>query len=153
MSEGLNIRPAREDEYELLDEMTLAGVRHWGHHMNFPEAYRDLAEMLQSHPPDETRTVHVVESGGEVVAFYDIKDHGSHVELMRMFQEPERIGTGLGRVMWDHATASAKQDADRMLIMSDPGATGFYEAMGAVRADSLEVSPGFVLGVYWFELS
>lgn len=40
-----------------------------------------------------------------------------------------------------------------MLIMSDPDARGFYEAMGAALDAEVEVSPGFVLGKYWFELN
>ncbi len=33
--------------------------------------------------------------------------------------------------------------------MSDPGSTGFYEAMGANLEDEIKVAPGFTLGEYW----
>lgn len=46
----------------------------------------------------------------------------------------------------------ASKSHDRMLIMSDPDARGCYEAMGAALEAEVEVSPGFVLGKYWFEL-
>lgn len=39
-----------------------------------------------------------------------------------------------------------------MLIMSDPGAMGFYEAMGAEFEKTVEVVPGFSLGVFWYQL-
>ena len=149
---SLEFRTARPDEFGLLDEMTMAGVRHWGHHENYPDAYQGLAALLAANPPDDSRTIEVLEADGEVVAFYDLQMHEDHIELLRMFQDPERIGTGLGRILWDRATSQACLTADRMLIMSDPKATGFYEAMGAIQEDSMEASPGFVLGVLWYDL-
>jgi len=36
--------------------------------------------------------------------------------------------------------------------MSDPGAVGFYRAMGAEYERDVEISPGFRLGVFWYQL-
>ena len=43
--------------------------------------------------------------------------------------------------------------SDRMLIMADPSAVGFYQAMGATLERHQEIAPGFPLGVYWYELT
>ncbi len=69
-----------------------------------------------------------------------------------MFQRVDLIGHGYGRRMWEHCVTAASAQADRMLTMSDPGAIGFYEAMGAKLEKMQEVAPGFSLGVYWLEL-
>ena len=61
-------RPARADERGLLDEMTLAGVRHWGHRLNHPGAYKDLAESLKAEDGPENHDVFVLEEDGGVVA-------------------------------------------------------------------------------------
>lgn len=42
---------------------------------------------------------------------------------------------------------------DRMLIMSDPRAAGFYEAMGAHAERTVEAVPGFTLTVFWHDLT
>lgn len=147
----ITFRPVEPEESGLLDEMTLAGIRHWGHHEKFPDAYNGLANDLESHDIGASH-VYVVEDDGEVVAFYEIVDRADHVELLRMFQVVERIGTGLGRLMWEHAVAEAAEVGDRMMIVSDPMASGFYEKMGAARERSFEPVPGFELGVYWFDL-
>jgi hypothetical protein len=39
-----------------------------------------------------------------------------------------------------------------MYIEADPGAVGFYKAMGAMREGGHEPVDGFVLGRYWYDL-
>ncbi len=146
-------RRARADERELLDSMTLEGVRHWGHHETAPEAYADLVESLAREPGPENNPVFVLEENGGVIGFYELRDRGDHIELLRMFLRPDFIGRGYGRRLWDEAVATAGESSDRMLIMSDPAACGFYEAMGATLEKMIDVAPGFALGKYWFDLS
>lgn len=145
-------RRAMAHDADLLDEMTLAGVRHWGHHENHPEAYAGLADQLETEDGPENHPVFVLEEDGEVVAFYELRDRGDHVELLRMFMRSDLIGQGYGRILWNHAVVQAAQLHDRMLIMSDPGAISFYAAMGATFERSQEVAPGFSLGMYWYNL-
>lgn len=145
-------RRARADERELLDEMTLAGIRHWGHHQNHPDAYAGLVARLESESGPEDHPVYVLEEEGEVAGFFELRDRDDHIELLRMFLRPELIGQGYGRRLWDEAITVAAESHDWMLIMSDPGSTGFYEAMGARLEQEVAVAPGFSLGRYWFDL-
>ncbi len=145
-------RRARSEEADFLNEMTLAGLRHWGHHQNHPEAYNGLASQLPGREDTAAHLVFVLEEGEEVVGFYELRDRGNHFELLRMFQKVELIGQGYGRLLWDHAVSEARKQSDKMLIMSDPGAVGFYEAMGAELSRTEEVAPGFVLSVFWYQL-
>ena len=146
-------RPARPDEADLLGEIMLAGVRHWGHHENHPEAYAGLA----GHTPDgdhiEQHPTWVMEEDGEVAGFYGLVPAEDHVELLMMFLTVDRIGTGLGRRLWDHAVSEAARYGSRMRIGSDPSATGFYAAMGAELERTVEVAPGFELSIFWYDLS
>ena len=145
-------RPARADERDLLDEMTLAGVRYWGHHLNHPEAYEGLAEWLKDEDGPENHDVFVLEEDGGVLGFYELRDRDSHVELVRMFMETDLIGRGYGRLLWEQAVVRAAEKHDRMLIMSDPQAVGFYRAMGATFEEEQVVSPGFSLSKFWYDL-
>ncbi len=90
---------------------------------------------------------------GQDVGFYELRDRGDHIELLRMFVRPDLIGNGYGRLLWKHAVGEASRSHDRMMILSDPAATGFYETMGAVFDKGVEVAPGFVLGRFWHDLS
>lgn len=147
-----SFRRARADERDLLDEMTLAGVRYWGHDQRHPEAYNGLAKTLAAEAGPENYPVFVLEEDGRVVGFYELRDRGDHVELLRMFLLTELIGEGYGKVLWDHAVEQARSRSDRMLIKSDPEAVGFYSAMGARLEKRQEVAPGFSLGIFWYDL-
>jgi predicted GNAT family acetyltransferase len=115
--------------------------------------YNSLADDLPGAEDVVNNPVNVLERDGEVIAFYEMRDRGDHIELLRMFQKVELIGHGYGRMMWDHCVQEARQmGARRMRIISDPGAIGFYEAMGATLERLQEVAPGFSLGLFWYDL-
>ena len=145
-------RQATADDQDLLDEMTLEGLRHWGHHENHPEAYADLVDQLAAEPGPENFLVFVLVEDRQIVGFYELRDRGDHVELLRLFMRSELIGRGYGRRLWSHAVDQAKKMHDRMLIKSHPGAVGFYATMGATFDRNVEVAPGFSLEAYWFDL-
>ncbi|MGD2043089.1 MAG: GNAT family N-acetyltransferase, partial [Acidimicrobiia bacterium] len=139
-------RRARAEERALLDAMTLAGIRHWGHHENHPAAYAGLEASLNEESGPENHPVYVLEEREEILGFFELRDRGDHIELLRMFLRPDLIGKGYGRRLWLEAAETAGATHRRMLIMSDPRAVGFYREMGADYEGSVEVSPGFELG-------
>ena len=54
--------------------------------------------------------------------------------MNKLFVEPRHIRSGVGRVLLAHAVAEARQrGAERLTILADPNAAGFYERNGAVR--------------------
>lgn len=146
-------RRARAEDREILDEMTLEGVRHWGHHEHHPQAYAGLAAAVDAETGPEHHPVFILEEDGDLVGFFELRDRGEHIELLRMFLRTELIGHGFGLVLWDEAVSVAAASHDRMLILSDPGALGFYEAMGATLEAEVEVAPGFSIGSCWFDLT
>lgn len=137
----------------MLNAMSLAGVRYWGHHETFPDAYAGLAAELPDADGYDDLLVLVLEAGGEVRGFLSLADRGDHVELVQMFLATDFIGRGYGRKLWDRAVVEARAISHRMLIMSDPQSIGFYEAMGARLERRVEVSPGFSLAVMWYDLA
>ena len=51
---------------------------------------------------------------------------------------PEYIGTGVGRVLFDHAVRRAAASGAEVLgLESDPNAEGFYRRMGARRVGEI----------------
>jgi GNAT superfamily N-acetyltransferase len=146
-------RPARPTEATTLGEIVIRGVSHWGHDVNFPEAVADLrANGLPTAEYVERSVVNLLEDPDGLIGFYGLSVEPNHVELVYLFLETDRIGAGHGRRLWDHAVAEAAKRGHRLLIKSDPRAVGFYAAMGAVPGDEIEISPGFRLTTFTYDL-
>lgn len=153
MSESTYIRRAQPDEAALLGDMTIAGVGYWEHDVNFPEAVEGLRTTgLPTPEYIEASPVFVLEQDGNPIGFYGLKQNDDFIDLRYMFLNTDRIGKGHGRELWNHAVAEAAALSRRMRILSDPSSHGFYSAMGAILEKEVEVSPGFRLGVFWYQL-
>jgi len=58
--------------------------------------------------------------------------------LADLFVAPERIGSGVGRALWEHAMVAARTlGFERITLEADPGAEPFCLAMGAHRIGSV----------------
>jgi GNAT superfamily N-acetyltransferase len=128
----VQLRPARRDEAEVLSRLALRSKGHWGYDRAFLEACR---EELTFHPDEiSPRRMVVAESARRVLGFYSLDGEPPDGELGNMWIEPASIGTGLGRLMWQHAMEAAGRAGFATLdITAEPFAEGFYRAMGAER--------------------
>jgi GNAT superfamily N-acetyltransferase len=126
------MRPARADEAGALSALALRSKAQWGYGAPFLDACRaDL-----TFGPDElgARRAVVAEESGHVVGFYTLDGTPPQGELGNLWIEPAHLRRGIGRLLWNHATAVAADLGFTTLILeSDPHAEGFYLAMGAER--------------------
>lgn len=128
----VTLRRARPDEAGVLSELALAAKAYWGYDEEFLAA---VGEELTFSPDDvASRHVVVAELDGAVIGFYSLDGEPPLGALEDMWLRPDRIGTGLGRVLWDHAmTAAAAAGFEHLDIDAEPFAEGFYLKMGAAR--------------------
>lgn len=127
------IRRARPEEAALLSDLALRAKGYWGYDAAFLEACR--AELTFSPESIEQREFYVAEDGGQVRGFYALSGRTPEDELDDLFVEPDAIGKGHGRLLWNHATATMRANgAQTFIIQADPYAESFYQAMGAERA-------------------
>jgi GNAT superfamily N-acetyltransferase len=148
-----NIRQAIPNEAELLTELAVRSKGHWGYDAEFLRDCRvDLSlapETIASCP------VFVLEERRSVVGFYSLSGEGAEVELMHLFVEPEVIGRGFGKLLFNHAVETARRLKFKLLVIgSDPFAVEFYEAMGAYRVGQVAspVRPGRMLPLLHYPL-
>ena len=126
------IRAAAPEEAQSLSELALRSKGHWGYDEEFLDACREElsvnAHYVASHP------VYVLEEGSSVIGFYSLEETDEGIELELLFVEPEAVGKGYGRRLWQHAVETARRlGHPLMVIESDPFAEPFYLSMGAVR--------------------
>lgn len=130
----MQIRPARPEEAGALSNLAMRSKAHWGYSSEFMEACRD--ELTYTPEQIIAGGVWVLEDEGEVRGFYALTNISPNaIELEAMFVAPERIGSGYGRALMDHALAESRAAGhiERLVIQADPNASGFYESAGARR--------------------
>jgi GNAT superfamily N-acetyltransferase len=129
----IQLREALPNELSSLDELCLRSKAVWGYDEAFMSACRNE---LTLHP-DDLRTTHlqVAARGSAVVGLAQVKVAGNEADLMKLFVEPGLLRSGVGRLLFEWATARARRlGAVRMVIEADPGAAAFYQRMGARHA-------------------
>jgi GNAT superfamily N-acetyltransferase len=125
----IRLRDVRPDELPDLSDLCLRSKAVWGYDAAFMAACR--AELTLR--PDELRSTHlqVAERDTRIVGLAQIKV-AAHAELLKLFVEPAELKSGVGRMLFDWATARARHlGAIGMIIEADPGAAAFYVRMGA----------------------
>lgn len=126
------IRRARPHEADALSALAARSKAHWGYDAAFLERVRDAMTL---HPEDVDRhEVWVLESSSGAPVGYHRVILGDPAELEDLWVEPSSIGSGAGRLLFEHAVEVARRGgASDLEIDADPHAVGFYERMGAVR--------------------
>jgi hypothetical protein len=126
----VTLRRASPDEASKLSDLALAAKGFWGYDQAFLESCR--AELTFT--PDDLARRHfvVADLGGLVAGFYSVYGDPPVGELGNMWVRPSEILTGLGRVMWQDAMATAAVTGfEYFEIGAEPNAEGFYRKMGA----------------------
>ena len=130
------MRPGLDREASLLSDLALRSKGHWGYDQAFLDACR--AELTLAPEEVEIKRVTVAERDGQVVGFYALAGDSPEGTLADLFVEPDHIGTGVGRALWEHAIGAARTlGFERLTLQADPGAEPFYLAMGARRIGSV----------------
>lgn len=135
----LHIRPARRSEAAALHDLTQRSVMYWGYDPAFldwePEAIAVTPEFL------DATISYVLTERQNTLGYYSLWQKAEGLYLDKLFVDPERIGTGLGKRLWVHAITTARgTDVATLLIDADPNAAPFYRAMGAEWIGETEMS-------------
>ena len=122
-----------------LSELALRSKGYWGYDAAFLEACRDELTLTA----DQVAATRVVRApGGAVRGFHllapDRAGDPDRGELLMLFVDPPAIGSGVGRVLVDDAIRhAARLGWSALRVESDPGAEGFYVAIGARRVGTV----------------
>jgi GNAT superfamily N-acetyltransferase len=144
------IRRATPAEAPLLNDLTGRSVLSWGYEPEFldwePETIRVTPELIAGWP------FFLLEEAGRIVGYYGLLGEPPEMALDKLFVEPDRIGTGCGKRLWQHAVATAREmGASVLTLASDPNAAPFYRAMGAAWVGEEPTSrPGWALQMFRF---
>lgn len=126
------IRRGRPDEADALTGLATRAKAHWGYEAEFMELVGEAMSLTAA--DIEAHEVWVLEdASGRVVGFHRVIP-GELAEIEDMWVEPDAMGAGHGRRLFEHAIATANTGgATAVELDADPNAQGFYERMGMRR--------------------
>jgi GNAT superfamily N-acetyltransferase len=123
------MRRARPEEAAPLRELAHRSKAYWPYSAEFLAAAEPLLQLDASDVL--AHEVWVLELSGRVTGWHRVTLHGERAELEDLWLEPALIGTGLGRVLFEHAVSvAAGHGASQLEWDAEPHAEGFYRAMG-----------------------
>jgi GNAT superfamily N-acetyltransferase len=132
VGDACRIRPARADEAELLTDLSLRSKALWGYDAAFLARCRAIMRVKAGNI--ESQPHYVAEVEGRVVGFYGFEPEAEGIGLDYLVIDNEFVGRGIGRALWDHAVAAARDlGHPALIVVSDPNAEGFYLRMGCRR--------------------
>ncbi len=125
------VRAGRPEEAEALAALAVRSKGHWRYPVafldRFARAHGLTAEVVAAND------VRVLERAGRVRGFSTVLRRGPVAVLDDLWLEPDEIGRGSGRVLFEDAAERARAaGASSMEWEAEPGAVGFYERMGGV---------------------
>ena len=133
----MRIRKARTDEGPILSGIAMRSKAYWEYDNDFIEACRE--DLTISEQKIEGNHVYILEDTSTIIGFYCLAANGKTGSLDFLFIEPDFIGRGYGRILWESVIQTAREiGLDEFTIDSDPHAEEFYRKMGAVRIGEVE---------------
>jgi GNAT superfamily N-acetyltransferase len=116
----VEVRRALPEDAGVLTRIAFASKRYWG----YPERWISLWSSTLTITPEFVRDNEV----------YALTGEGHELELDHLWVSPDWIGSGTGRLLFEHAMERvASRGASIVEIEADPNAEGFYLRMGARR--------------------
>jgi N-acetylglutamate synthase-like GNAT family acetyltransferase len=124
------LRRATEADDARIREVAEASKGYWGFE---PERVRAWPASL-----DLSREIWVAERGGRIVAWAAVLPPADgSCELDDLWVEPESMGSGVGRDLFEQAATRGRELGARSLRWeAEPNAVGFYKRMGAATVGS-----------------
>ncbi|MEP4485297.1 GNAT family N-acetyltransferase [Marinobacter alexandrii] len=143
------LRQLQEPELAAASALCLRSKAHWG----YDEAFlrKCIPELTLTQADLKNDAIVAAEEAGSLVGIAHVLQEEAHYHLDKLFVDPNSMGTGTGRALFEWALkAATAMGADELLIDADPGAAAFYERMGCLSDGKIasSVFPGRFLPRY-----
>jgi len=129
---SLVIRRATSDDANDLSKIAFSAKAHWG----YPERWMKIWKPQFDFTPEyfEKTESWLAESAARSIGFYTLLEKNNMAWLENLWVNPENIGKGVGKQLFVHALARARElGFSKLQCEADPNAIGFYEKVGMYK--------------------
>ena len=131
---AIDIRRARSTEVDQLTDIALAAKKYWGYPEHWIDLWRDQLTITAEYI--DASQVYLALIDSKIVGFYALIDNGSIWTLDHLWVQPNSMGLGVGRRLFQHAIDLARKNGATIIeIEADPNAESFYRHLGAIRVN------------------
>ena len=128
----MRLRPAVVAELDRLSDLCMRSKAVWGYDEAFMAACRRELTLTAGDLNDTD--IQVAEDDDGLCGVAQLSVFGEQACIEKLFVDPEGLGRGVGRRLYDWCVAVARDRGARVLVIeADPDAEAFYLKMGAVR--------------------
>ncbi len=118
---------------ELLTALAIRSKAHWSYPKEWLDHWRPELTILSNYI--QQNHVIIAHHRSQILGFFALEFLApTSARLQHLWIDPPFIGKGFGRLLFEHACATAKNTGRQTLeIVSDPNAEPFYLHMGAIH--------------------
>ncbi|GAA0774099.1 GNAT family N-acetyltransferase [Clostridium subterminale] len=133
----INIRRAKLGEASILTNIAINSEAYWGYDEEYMESFKNTYGVSENYISNYP--TFLMEDNQIIVGFYSILMNVGETELEYFFINPNYIGKGYGKLLWNHVIENAKNlNIKQLEIVTSPEAIDFYIKMGAVKIGEVE---------------
>ncbi len=118
---------ARPEQADALTRISIAAKSHWGYSDALMRDWE--ASLTITRSSIASRPTFIAVCDGEPAGFYQLAFVPPLVVLEHLWVRPDRMGTGIGRALLQHARDQARAT---ITLEAEPHAEAFYAACGAI---------------------
>jgi N-acetylglutamate synthase-like GNAT family acetyltransferase len=120
-----------------LTELAIRSEAYWGYDDSFMDIFKSIYKV--SEESIINNPTYIMEEEEEIIGFYGILIEESQRSLEYFFIEPEFIGKGYGKLLWQHVIKSCDTlNIKEFIIVTSPQAQAFYTKLGAKLQGEVE---------------
>lgn len=127
----VKLRPLLRNELALASQLCLRSKGYWGYDEAFLDACKLELTLTEAHLKIDPIIVAEDDRGMAGLAHVSGDEAGCYLD--KLFVDTDRIGQGVGRVLFEWSTKAARGlRASELIVEADPGAAPVYEKMGCI---------------------
>lgn len=125
-----SITRAETKDALILTNIAIRSEAYWGYNFEFMEKFKSVYKISEDFI--ENNPTYIIIDEDIIVGFYGILINESEISLEYLFIEPQYIGKGYGKMLWNHMISECKVlNIKEFMLVTSQQAKEFYIKLGA----------------------